>query len=64
MIKENVTILNNENLVISFMAYLNCKDLSRLSQVSKSLNKIASLNFDYKWRQECNDFFFSPDFQE
>lgn len=51
-------LLNNENLVIGFISYLNTKDLSNIGQTSKKFEKIAG-KFNFYWQNECQNTFFS-----
>lgn len=50
---------NNDHLLQNCFSYLNCGDLSRTCQVSKTFNKISRV-FNNYWREFCNDRFCSP----
>ena len=46
----------NKNVNSVILDYLNCKDLSKVQQVNKSLN-FSTRKFNHKWKEECEEFF-------
>lgn len=51
-------LLNNKNLVINLVSYLNTKDLAQVSQTSSKFHKYTE-HFDYLWKQEYQTAFCS-----
>lgn len=54
----STNIPNNDNIIRSFLVYLDIKDLSSISQCNKKLYKLTQ-HFDTYWREACNNHFCS-----
>lgn len=49
-------IYKNDYLMQTCFSYLNCRDLSSASQVSKIFHRTSN-NFNHCWREQCNEYF-------
>lgn len=50
----------NNNMLLSIVSYLPMKTCSSIAQVNKALNGFVNTNINCKWREDCNQYFYSP----
>lgn len=50
----------NHNILQSIVSYIPMKNNTPMCSVNKTINTFMNQNFNYQWREECNEYFYSP----